>query len=203
MSVISLPTTLRVAGQTWGQQRNDIEQRSVFGAQAFEGSGPLWTASLVAPSLKQSDAGEWQALLMQLRGRTHQLALHCLQRPAPLGTMRGTMTLNGAHAQGATALSVVASGENAKTLLQGDFLGVGSGATQQVVMVMSDATSNGSGIIALTVEPPLRNAFVDTSAVTWNKPKALFRRANNTAQWHYQRLRMSGFSLDLIEDWRA
>jgi hypothetical protein len=139
---------------------------------------------------------------MQLRGKTNQLALWNIARPVPLGTMRGTMTLNASAAQGDTTLSIVASGQNAKTLLQGDFLGLGTLLTQQVVMVVADATSDGSGVISVTVEPALRNAFASGESVTWNQPKALFRRVDSKFGWQHSAAVVEGFQLDLVEDWR-
>jgi hypothetical protein len=199
MSVIQVPTGLSVAKQTWTQQRNDVEFRSMFGAQAQEASGPLW-ATAISASLKRPEL--WQALLMQLRGKTNQLALWNMGRPQPKGTMRGAMTL-GITAQGATSLVVTASGQAGKTLLAGDYLGVGSGLTQQVVMVIADATSNGSGVISLTTEPALRNGFASGAGVTWYRPCALFRRKDSTAQWDYEPGGVvKGMQLDLLEDWR-
>lgn len=89
-----------------------------------------------------------------------------------------------------------------KTLLQGDLLGLGSGLTQQVVMVVADAYSASGRSITVQVEPPLRNAFSSGAAVTWDKPMALFRRVNSKFGWENARARVEGFSLDLIEDWR-
>lgn len=204
MSVITFPSTLEIASMTWEQIRNDMEFRSMFGAQALEASAPLWGVTLTAAQIKEGDAGAWQALLMQLRGKTNQLALYNIVRPVPLGTMRGTMTLNSSAAQGATTLSIVASGENSKTLLQGDLLGIGTGTTTQVVMVVTDATSNGSGVISATIEPPLRNAHSGGASVTWNAPTALFRSREAPAKWQYQPgLTVSGVALNLIEDVRA
>lgn len=162
--------------------------------------------SLSPPQMKDKDSesGVWQALLLQIAGKTNQLSVWNLARPAPIGTMRGTMTLNASAAQGATTLAIVASGENAKTLLQGDLLGLGSGTTQQVVMVTADATSNGSGVISVSTEPPLRTAFAGGAAVTWDKPKALFRVTQSKSSWDYSPgVIVSGFALDLIEDWRS
>lgn len=202
MSIIQFPVNLYSASQSWGQQRNDIEFRSMFGAQAQEASGPLWVASITA-SDDPTQAGAWQAMLMQLRGRTNQLALWNKGREQPLGTMRGAMTI-GTTAQGATSLVITAAGQASKTLLAGDYLGVGSGLTQQVVMVCADATSNGSGVITVTTEPALRNAFASSSSVTWYRPCALFRRKDSTAQWDYEPGGIvKGMSLDLLEDWRA
>lgn len=204
MSVIALPSGLKIASMHWEQIRNDLEFRSIFGAQVLEASAPLWGVSLVAAPLKESGGGTWQALLMQLRGKSNQLSLHNVVRPVPLGTMRGTMVLNTAAAQGATTLGIISAGETTKTLLKGDLLGLGSGATQQVVMVVADATSNGSGVISATIEPPLRNAHSGGAAVTWNAPTALFRCREAPAKWDYQPgLIVSGFALNLIEDVRA
>lgn len=202
MAVITFPSTLKVARCTWAQQRNDIEFRSMFGAQAVEASAPVWQVTLEVTLGLEASAGAWKALGMQLRGKTNQLALWDLARPAPLGTMRGTITLNADAAQGATTLSVFASGQTSKTLLQGDYLGIGLNLTQQVVMIMADATSNGSGIISVTIEPPLRTAFSIGEAISWDKPKALFRRVDSKFGWQNYGAVVEGFTLDLIEDWR-
>jgi hypothetical protein len=202
MSVVTFPSALKVAKASWAQQRNDISFNSVFGSQAVEGSAPTWNVTLESPPGLESDGGGWQSLIMQLCGKTNQLALWNHARPVPLGTMRGTMTLNSDASQGATTLSIVASGQNAKTLLQGDLLGIGTLLTQQVVMVVSDATSDGSGVISVTVEPALRNAFSSGEAVTWDKPKALFRRVDSKSGWNYYGAVVEGFMLDLREDWR-
>lgn len=202
MSVITLPTDLFISRMSWAQQRNDAEFRSGFGSQATEMGVPLWAVSIEVDRIDEESSGDWKAVLMQLRGRTNQLAVWDVARPAPRGTMRGTMTLNLAAAQGATSLSIAAGGEIAKTLVKGDLLGLGSGLTQQVVMLVSDAVSDGSGVIEVTTEPPLRNAHAMAAAVTWDKPTALFRRQTSRAGWDYETVFASGFSLDLLEDWR-
>lgn len=204
MSVITFPSTLTVRSQRWEQMRNDETFRSTFGAQSLEVSAPLWATSIIGKQVNDSDAGEFQSLIMKLKGKTNQLELWNLMRPIPLGTMRGTMTFNANAAAGDTALSIIAATEAAKTLLKGDLLGFGSGVTQQVVMVVADAVANGSGIIAVTVEPSIRNAFVIGNGVTWNQPKVLFRNSGANAKngWDYSEMLVSGFNLDLIEDWR-
>jgi hypothetical protein len=203
MAVITFPSILGVARCTWAQQRNDIEFRSAFGSQAVEAAGPLWAVTLEATPGLEANGGAWKALGMQLRGKTNQLAMWDLARPIPLGTMRGTMTLASDAAQGATVLSIVASGQNGKTLLQGDYLGIGSLLTQQVVMAVENATSDGSGNISVTVEPALRNAFTAGESITWNQPKALFRRVDSKFGWNNYGAVVEGFALDLIEDWRV
>jgi hypothetical protein len=199
MAIISIPIGFSVARQTWEQQRNDLEFRSMFGAQAVELAAPVWTTTIDA-SLKRPE--QWQVLMMQLKGRTNQVALWNFGRPVPKGSMRGTMTAS-ATAQGATSMTITASGQSAKTLLAGDFIGVGSGLTQQVVMVTADATSNASGVITVTFEPALRNSLSAGASVVWDKPKALFRRAESKSGWIYEPGKVTDLSLSLREDWRT
>lgn len=204
MAVITLPDTLRSASITWSQARRDLGFNSPFGSQSVEVSGPKWAVSLTAPVQNDETAGAWQALLLRLGGKTNQLELWNQVRPAPRGTMRGTMTLSAGAAQGAVSLSIVAADQAGKTLKQGDYLGLGSGTTQHLVFVLDDAAADGSGVIAVNINPPLRDAFVLGTTVTWNKPKALFRASASRVDWEYSRGNQVKVGvLDLVEDWRA
>lgn len=198
MAIIQVPEGLSIARQSWEYARLDLEFRSLFGAQAVEVAAPLWSTTITA-SLKRPE--QWQSLMLRLRGRTNQLALWNHGRPVPLGSMRGVMVL-GATAQGATALVITADGQGGKTLLTGDFLGLGSGLTQQVVMVTGDAVADAAGAITVAIEPALRNGFAAGSVVTWDRPCALFRSKSPRVSWEYEPGVVKGMSLDLLEDWR-
>lgn len=87
-----------------------------------------------------------------------------------------------------------------KTLLKGDYIGFGSGVTQQVVMVISDAISTSQGSITFSVQPPLRNAFTASSPVVWDKPKVLFRQQETDCSWDYDSTLSSGYKMSLLED---
>lgn len=202
--IIYFPSTLTlVTGIEWGQSRRDLAFESPFSSQSAELSHPLWKVMLTPARFGRSEYAEWEMLLLSLDGRQNQLALWHIDRPAPLGSMRGTMTMNGAHAAGDTVLNISAAGQAGKTLLAGDHLGFGSGTTQQVVKVKELATADGSGNITVQVHPPLRTAYTTGTAVTWDKPKALFRRLDSATAMTHKRGGVDGTSLDLIEDWRA
>ena len=203
MSVITFPSTLAANAFSWSQQRRDVSFTSTFGSQAQENSPPLWAVAMQAAPDRDGNIGPWQALLLQLRGKTNQLALWNLARPVPIGTMRGTMTLNTAIAKGDTSINIIAATESTKTLVAGDYLGFGSGITQQVVMVTGLATADVSGIITATFEPAARNAIAIGSAVTWNMPAALFRQTASKLGWSYvPGIVTQPMPLDLLEDWR-
>ena len=203
MSVITFPSTLDVDKFSWEFKPMDVTFSSNFGMQSIGGGMPKWAASISAPDIYEYQASSWQSLLLQLRGRQNQLALWNLARPAPIGTYRGSPTLSSAATLGATTMTFVDATQTTKTLKTGDFLGIGSGVTQQVVMLVSDATANGSGSITVTFEPPLRNAFAIGTSVVWDKPKALFRQTASSNKWDYAGVFTSGLSIDLLEDWRV
>ena len=206
MAVVDFPVAFRAAQLSWGQQRRDLAFSSLFGSQSVELADPLWAVSLSPPNLARGDHGAWQALLLSLKGRANQLALWNLARPEPRGTLRGTLTLSGAHSAGDTTLAVTGGvGQAGATLKAGDYLGLGNGtSSQQLLMVMADATADGTGLISVSIHAALRNDFASGASVVWNKPCALFRQTASKQSWRYARgLIVDGIALDLIEDWRT
>jgi hypothetical protein len=207
MAIITPPTTLAIGQQRITQVTYDMSETSdASGHMAVRIGGlPRWRMSLGMPSpLEPARADAWKALALQLRGRINHLAMWDGQRPEPRGTMRGTMTLAAADAAGDTVLSIGAAGQAGRTLLAGDWLQIGVGVgTSVLVMVTADATANGSGVISVTVEPPLRYAFAGGTAVTWQRPLGYYKRMNGEVGWDNVPLTggHGGLSLDLLEQW--
>lgn len=206
MAVITLPALVFGAECGWGQQRHDLVATSeATGAEQVRLlSPPRWTLKLVQPAtMSLDDAAAWQALVVSLRGRVNVLAAWDPIFKAPRGTMRGSLTLATAAAAGAATLSVSGgAGQAGKTLAAGDRLQLGVGlGSSQVVMVMSAATANASGVVQVTVEPPLRAAYASATAVAWDRPMAYFRSRSQSTAWTYAKrgTRVTGMSLDLVE----
>lgn len=210
MAIIAMPAALQFGSFSIGQKRFDLSEMSEStGASQDRLLGPpRWRLNIASPSLGLSlaNGAEWEALIIKLRGRANHLSAWDIVKPAPRGTMRGTMTLSGSHAQGATALVISAGGGQASTtLLRGDWLQVGSGTAGQLFKVMDDSTANGSGVISATVEPPVRPAagFAGGTAVTWDKALGHYKMIGETPLWGYRAGINSqvGFALDLMEQW--
>ncbi len=203
MSEILFDKSLSIGEFGWGLNRNDVNFESQFGSQGLEISPPLWEVQIeTAGGMTEENSGDWKVLILQLKGRINQLLLWNVNRPSPLGTMRGNMTLNQAASQGDTVMSIVASGEVGKTLLKGDLLGIGTGLTRQVVMCTGNPVSDGSGIIDFPFEPPIRNDHLLSAVVTWDKPMALFRRADSVDLWKRKKRVVAVNSYSFREDVR-
>lgn len=187
-------------GWQFGQRSNcRVHTSGLSGnVQTLELPGARWTVGMNYTNVKAADAALLDAVLAQLRGQSNRLVLYDLVSPVPLGTMQGTMTVSGAIAQGATTCSVTAgAGQAGKTLLRGDKLNIGG----ELKMIVADATANGSGVIALTIEPPFRGAISNGASVVWQNPTTTFmnaapdwRRSTTLGQW-------STYALDLVERW--
>ena len=211
MAVITWPVDLLPGvGTGFGQRRYDLSFPSEATGDQQDRllAPPRWALQIQQPELlTPRQAGQWHGLVARLRGRVNHLLAPDFGRLQPLGTMRGTLTLSASAVAGATAISVTGgAGQAGATLLAGDMLQIGSGVgTSQLVMVVVDATANGSGVISLQVEPPLRYAFSSGAAVTWNRPATYFKLSGTSQSWAYDagpgRPYATGTSLDLLEHW--
>lgn len=111
MAVITIPTAVAdtIGGQSYGQARYDIMETSEpTGAAAVRVLGPpRWTFGLTSKQgMNLADAGEWEAMLLRLRGGINHLAVYDRLRTAPQGRMRGATVLNASAAIGATNVSI-------------------------------------------------------------------------------------------------
>lgn len=186
MSIVAMPATLFVGRQTFGQRRYDMmEQSDPTGAQAARLFGPPRWSMLISspPKMSLLNGGIWESMLSQLRGSVNVLSAWDLNKPAPLGTARGSPTLSANATAGASSISVTgftASG----TLKQGDWLQVGAGlGTSQLVKVTADITLNGSGAGTVSIEPPIRKQINSGSAVAWDKSLGYYRMEGRGFSW--------------------
>lgn len=172
MSLITLPADFEPRTCQLDMASNQRMAGSPFGGseQVTDLLNDYWRMTV---SLADSPHawGAWrEAFIASFRGQVNWVALHHFVRPQPRGTMRGTPTLSGSHAQGAASLSIT-GGTAGGTLLAGDMLGVGG----LLCMVQSDVTLDGSGAGAVPITNRLRVAQSGGAVVTWDRPTALFR----------------------------
>lgn len=209
MGILGWTSSFMVKSMRWERFDQDVTFRGPFGVQSANQIAPLWKVSLVFDLLDQVNAGAYQALIMSLEGGKNQLALPNVGRPVPLGTFTGasgTTTMTGAVSAGAYTFTMTNSSYPTKTLVAGDMIGIINGSasnTKQLVMVTTTATSNGSGVITVTVNPQVRNDIASGSTVTLQSPTALFRVQGNSSGWTYEKTTVDSISLDLLEDPRA
>jgi hypothetical protein len=195
MSIIAMPATLVVGAFSIGQKRFDVTEisDSSGASQARLLGPPRWTLSMASPGeLSLAQASVWEAMILQLRGQVNFLSAWDIVRTRPRGTLSGSIT--GTISLGSTSLTL--SGQSG-TLLQGDWLQVGSGTSGQLFKAVADMSG---GVV--TVEPPARVAFSGAS-VSYNPALGHYKLISEVAQWNYQpgSNAVQGFAIDLMEQW--
>lgn len=216
MATIQIPSGIKFGPNCgMGQNRYDLDANSdATGSQQVRLlAPPRWTLKLVQPEfLTLAEGGVWAAFGLQLRGRVNVLEAYDPVQQAPLGTLRGALTLASAANPGdgpSTPIVLTGgAGQAGKTLLPGDKFRIGSGlATSQLVMVTSLATTDGSGVVSVYTEPPLRPGvtYASGTGVAWSQPTAFFRVQTQGHTWTYNKngTFMQGMSFDLLETWTA
>lgn len=188
----------------WHLQQQQAVFTSQFGRQAIAAAAPLWRVSITGLSETRDDARKIALFLDRLDGFANQLELWNIEHPVPAGSMRGDMVFYTFAAQGSKTITLRSpSGNAGKTLLAGDYIGFGKILAQQVVQVTEDAVADINGIITVSVNPPLRNAFAIGSEITWNMPKALFRLGELTQGMEMTPDGANPWEISLVEDWRV
>lgn len=231
MALITYPAGLRLDSFAFGGQvtYDMAETSDATGDTATRMFGPpRWTANLSSAINPITNASKWESFLLRMRGKVNTLAIYDIYCPAPRGTMRGAPFLSAGVAQGATTMTLSASG----TLLTGDWVGVNTGlGSSQLVKVVADASStvatpatatvrNSSaalvtianslsqtvsvtnvGTMTVTFEPPLRQAYLYTTPVVWDKPLAYFKSLNqqNASKYVPGLQAKTDYALDLLE----
>jgi hypothetical protein len=205
MAVITMSTSLILGRQVFKQRRFDISEISdATGKMAVRLFGPpKWGMTIGSPaSMSMLNGSLWESMLLRLRGGVNVLAAWDVNKPAPLGTMRGTPTLSAHATAGATSIALTGTGAST-TLKQGDWLQVGTGhGTSQLVKVVADVTFSGGGTGSVTIEPPIRKQINSGSSVYWDKSLGYYRMVGNEVTWNAVpgAILTEGYGAELLED---
>lgn len=204
-SIITVPSTVIAVEQTIGQSRFDtnFSGGSTGDSETAVYGPPRWKSNITSDEdLTQRKMAPWIQMLLAMEGKINRLAMFDFLKTEPEGTMRGSMVTTSAVAAGAKSMSITASGQAAKTLLMGDWLGFNqTGNNRQVVAISGDATANGSGVIVVNFQPYLRVALPAGAVVTWDRPTWLAMLTSDGADWRNRGSNQGGMSLEFVESW--
>ena len=163
--------------------------------------GARWALSLDMPEQSYEDRRQLAAFIDRLNGGEHLIAMWDPALPAAQGTVNLTgVAVAVPAAQFASVLILNGCGSN-RTILGGTWLGVGG----LRLRVVTDATSDFSGMASVQIRPALRVAVASGSAVTFDKPTSTMMLAMSAAEtpaipWGPNG-RCPGFTLELVERW--
>ena len=194
------------AGRSFVPQRSDLR---VFNngrenaspesgtSQTVTRPGSKWGWSVVMKAMSVADREDFEGFLIGLSGREHRVSTHDWKHPQPRGTCNLTgVTLGAGAAQFATSVQLAGCGAS-KTLKRGDWIGFSTG---QLCRVVADAVADGSGAMTVYFRHSLRAALSSGTAVTLDRPTALYILAEPTLEFPRRPGRSEEpFGFDLVE----
>lgn len=186
---LTLPTSIGIANITlYANNAVAISQSPfTFQQQIIQHAGQRWTASVSIPPVRRDLAEPWNAFLLSLNGPVGTFLLGDPNAKAPRGTA-STATLTGTA--GSSSPSITMTG----TLLTGDYIQLGSGATATLYKVLEDKSGNG----VIEIWPALRSS-VTGATVTLTNTVGRFRLSSTQQSFSIDSASIYGISFDCVE----
>lgn len=186
---LALPTSIGIANITLSANNAVAISQSpfTFQQQIVQHPGQRWTASVSIPPVRRDLAEPWNAFLLALSGPVGTFLLGDPNAKAPRGTATSA-TITGTAASASPTITMTG------TLLAGDYIQIGSGATATLHKVLQDR--NGTGTIEIW--PALRSS-VTGATVTLTNTVGRFRLSGNQQSFSINEASIYGISFDCVE----
>lgn len=186
---LALPTSIGIAEITLSANNAVAISQSpfTFQQQIVRHAGQRWTASVSIPQVRRDLAEPWNAFLLALNGPVGTFLLGDPNAKAPMGTATSA-TLTGTA--GSSSPTITMTG----TLLAGDYIQLGSGATATLHKVLVDRSGSGT----VEIWPKLRST-VTGATVTLSNTVGRFRLSGNQQSFSIDSASIYGISFDCVE----
>lgn len=161
--------------------------------------GQMWEVKFALPSMTDASARAWIATILALNGRQGTFLFGDSVLKAPRGSAGGTPLVNGASQTGQALITDGWPTSINGVLLKGDWIQLGTGATQRVYSVLNDVNSNGSGQATIDIWPRLRESPADNAALTLTATKMTMRLKDNKMDWSVNTAKHYGFEIEAVE----
>ena len=186
---LALPTSIGIAEITLSANNAVATSQSpfTFQQQIIQHPGQRWTASVTIPPVRRDLAEPWIAFLLSLNGPVGTFLLGDPNAKAPQGTATSA-TISGAA--GSASPTITMTG----TLLAGDYIQIGSGATATLHKVLVDRSGTGT----LEIWPALRSV-ASSATVTLTNTVGRFRLSGTQQSFGINNASVYGISFDCVE----
>ena len=186
---LALPTSIGIAEITLSADNAVAISQSpfTFQQQVIRHPGQRWSASVSIPPVRRDLAEPWVAFLLALNGPVGTFLLGDPNAKAPRGSATSA-TITGAAGAASPTITMIG------TLLAGDYIQVGSGATATLHKVLQDRTGTGT----IEIWPALRST-VTGATVTLTNTVGRFRLSGNQQSFSINNASIYGISFDCVE----
>ena len=169
--------------------------------QTAELPGARWTASGSYAPMERADAALMEVFFAQLRGQANRANVPTFGRRTPRGTWAGSPVVNNevgspTLVQTGTTLQVKTFTAGA-TVKKGDYFNIGSGG--ELKIVTADGTADGSGLLTISFEPPIRTSPAHGTALVSTNCTCLMMLTDPHSKWGMKEGGFTDFAFDFVE----
>tara|TARA_R100000655_G_scaffold95575_1_gene137648 strand:- start:249 stop:857 length:609 start_codon:yes stop_codon:yes gene_type:complete len=163
--------------------------------------GQRFSFTVSYPLLTRADFAPIMAFMVKQRSRKENFTITLPTSLDSQGNETGTLLVNGSHTAGDTTIAIDAfASDGAGRLKAGDFIKF---SHDKLYMVIDDVTSS-SNAATVTIEPPLRTALADNSAVTYKSIPVTVHMTNDVQEFQTNSNDKDGnllfkYEIDVIE----
>lgn len=198
MAVIDFPNVSPDVGMNLSLRSNTTSYISDLNNAIQTGAleGAQWAASLAFTNRTELEGRTIKAFLTRLNGRAGRFRMTPPELNQ-LGTMAGAGLVDGAGQTGTTLNTKGWTINQTNLFAPGDYLEVNG----ELKMVVETAASDGAGLSAIIIAPPLRKATNDNDPIEVTDPQAIFMlESDSQAGWDVQSNFIHGATIAMVED---
>lgn len=204
MTTLTFPGVRDGLGPAGGMAWRKLSNTQVFespltrSTQTLALPGARWACSATWQNLTPAEAALMRAFLYGLRGRAGRFYLPHFGRRSPLSAIAGTPRIAGTSQTGAT-LDTDGWTPGA-TLAAGEFVQIGD----ELRVTTAAATADGSGVLELVLDEPVRSSPADNTQLVFSLPAAVMMLRSDDVESSFARSvlgPLETFTLDCVETW--
>jgi len=174
--------------------------------QTASRKGGRWLLRLSFINLRADDRAVLKGFMAFMEGQVNRIEVGDHSYTGARGALGGTPLVNGASQVGT---SLITDGWSASTLVlkAGDLFSFSNGTYSELKQVTSDATSDASGNLTISIAPEIHTSPVDNVSIVTASPVGTFMLASPIVRWSNRPSQSGGvssplsdLSVDLMED---
>lgn len=196
---LTMPTSPKPVNTQWRHDTVVGSSTSVFTRHTYtvEHPGSQWFVSASYPPMTKTQAREWLAFLLKMKGKKGSCLFIDYDFNEPGGSISGSPVVNGASQTGnAVNLSGLAvSGSN--LLIAGDQISFAG--YDYMHRVVDPLSSDAGGLGQVVFEPALKASPANGAAVQFQNVGSKMMLQNSSIEWDSDALQVFGLTLDLME----
>ena len=175
--------------------------------QTASRQGTRWEMAHGFTSLEGQERAIMKAFTARMNGNVHRALIYDHSYHGARGALGGTPLVDGAAQTGET-LDIKGMSNNVTGIFKaGDYFSfLNANGNYELKMILTDANSNGTGLVTVTFSPEIHHSPADEATIVTTNPAGTFMLATAEAAWSNRPAGNatnpihSDFSIDWVED---